>query len=173
MFGPWQSFYQMTGEAAATLTGLLFIVSTLASGRPAASAMRGVALFTSPTFFNLASVVAISALALTPDGEGRSSAAIIFTWAALGFVYTGDRMIRIHAIPDPSHWSDRWCYGVWPTLAFLALAVSAAAAWAGVGHAPYVLALSLLALLLAAIRNAWDLVTWLALRRGQSGSPEP
>ena len=172
MFGPWQSFYQMTGEAAATLTGLLFIVSTLASSRPAATAMRGLALFTSPTFLNLASVVAISALALAPDGEGPSRAAIICAWAALGFIYTGDRMIRIHAIPEQSHWSDRWCYGVWPTLAYLAIAVSAAAAWKGVVHAPYALGLSLLALLLAAIRNAWDLVTWLALRRDQPESPE-
>ena len=172
MFGPWQSFYQMTGEAAATLTGLLFIVSTLASSRPAATAMRGLALFTSPTFFNLASVVAISALALAPDGEGRSRAAIIFVWAALGFVYTGDRMIRIHAIPEQSHWSDRWCYGVWPTFAYLALAVASASVWSGMEHAPYALALSLLALLMAAIRNAWDLVTWLALRRDQLGPTE-
>ena len=49
MFAGWQTFYQMTGEAAATLTGLLFIVASLTSGRQNPMHERGVMLFTGAT----------------------------------------------------------------------------------------------------------------------------
>ena len=63
------------------------------------------------------------------------------------------------------HWSDFWCYGVAPVVVCLALALACGAAAAGVGSAPYAAALVLLALLMLAIRNAWDLVTFLAGRQ--------
>ena len=164
MFTGWQTFYQMTGEAAATLTGLLFIVASLTSGRQSPMHERGVVLFTSPTVFHLASVLAISALALAPDGE-RSRAALMLGWALLGLVYTTVLAIRIRAIPDPTHWSDFWWYGAAPAANYLALAGATALACARVAHAAYFVALCLTVLLLATIRNAWDLVTWLAPRR--------
>jgi hypothetical protein len=168
VFGGWQSFYQMTGEAAATLIGLLFIVASLTSGRPASTNDRGVKLFTTPTVFHLASVLVISALALAPDGEGRSRAAMMLGWAFLSFVYTAVLAIQIRGIRSQAHqahWTDPWWYGVAPSVAYLALAGTTALAWARIAHATYFAALCLMVLLLVAIRNAWDLVTWLAPRR--------
>jgi hypothetical protein len=51
-----------------------------------------------------------------------------------------------------------------------ALAAAAFVAWRGVAHAPDAVGLSLLVILMLAIRNAWDLVTWLAPR---SNAPRP
>ena len=104
MFGDWRIFYQATAEAAATLTGLVFVVATLTGGRDAANAAAGQKLFTTPTIFHLVSVLVVSALA-----------------------------------------------------------------WMHVNHAAYGVALCLLVLLIVAIRNAWDLVTWLAIRRDPPG----
>lgn len=168
MFGSWQSFYQMTGEVAATLIGLLFIVSSLTAGRPTSAMSRGVALFTSPTVFHLTSVLVISALALAPDGEGEPRAGIMAGWAVLGLAYAVVLAVRIRSIPDPTHWSDFWWYGVAPSITYLALAAATASACAVLPHAAYFVALSLIVLLLVAIRNAWDLVTWLAPRRDLS-----
>ena len=70
MFSGWQTFYQMTGEVAATLTGLLFIVASLISGRQIEKMARGVKLFTTPTVFHFASVIVISGLALASGSEG-------------------------------------------------------------------------------------------------------
>lgn len=165
MFDSWQSFYQVTAEVAATLIGLLFIVTSLMAGRPASATERGVKLFTSPVVFHLASVLAISALALVPDGEGRSTLTIMSAWAAFGLVYTVRLATQLRTIPDPSDGSDAWWYGVAPAATYLALAAAIALAWARTLHAPYLMALCVLVLLLLTIRNAWDLVTWLAPRR--------
>jgi len=163
VFQGWQTFYQMTGEAAATLTGLLFIVASLTSGRTPTHE-RGVMLFTSPTVFHLASVLAISALALAPDGE-QSRVMLMFAWAALSVVYTVWLAVQLYGIENPSHWTDPWWYGVVPAVLYLALAGATVSVYADVGHAAYLVALCLTVLLLVTIRNAWDLVTWLAPRR--------
>ena len=163
MFQGWQTFYQMTGEAAATLTGLLFIVASLTSGRSSSGQERGVILFTTPTVFHLASVLAISALALAPDGE-RSRAVLMFAWAALSVIYTAWLAVQLYRIENPSHWTDFWWYGTAPVVLYLALAGATVSVYAHVGHAAYFVALCL-TVLLVTIRNAWDLVTWLAPRR--------
>jgi hypothetical protein len=48
---------------------------------------------------------------------------------------------------------------------YVALAVATATAWLRAPHGVYLLSLCVTALLVVAIRNAWDLVTWLAPRR--------
>ncbi|HEX4507471.1 MAG TPA: hypothetical protein VH722_17210 [Alphaproteobacteria bacterium] len=164
MFAGWQTFYQMTGEAAATLTGLLFIVASLTSGGQNRKHERGVMLFTTPTVFHLASVLAISALALAPDGE-RSRIVLMIGWAGLSVAYTLFLAVHLARIEDPTHWSDFWWYGAAPVAVYLALAGAGAITWAHIPHAADLLALCLIALLLVTIRNAWDLITWLALRR--------
>ena len=169
MFGDWRTFYQATAEAAATLTGLVFVVATLTAGRDASVASQGEKLFVTPTIFHLTSVLVISALALTPGQEGDCPVALMTLWAVAGLVYAAQRALRIRTIPNPSHWSDFGWYGVAPTLTFAALAVASALAWMHVNHAVYGVALCLLVLLIVAIRNAWDLVTWLATRRDPPG----
>jgi len=166
MFSGWQSFYQMTGEVSATLIGLLFIVASFTSGRPDSPVFtRGVSLFTTPVVFHLASILVISALALVPDGVGAFRAAIMTGWALLGFGYAIGLAMRIFMISDPTHWSDSWCYGAAPALTYLALVAATGSAWVGISHGAYYIALCLIVLLLVTIRNAWDLITWLAPRR--------
>jgi hypothetical protein len=147
MFGNWQSFYQMTGEAAATLIGLLFIVVSLTAGRPMPTTVQGVALCTTPTVFHLVSVLVISALDLAPDGEGDSRTAIMLAWAVFGLVHTIAIALRIRRLPNQAHWSDFWWYGAAPACIYLALASANFLAWAEVAHAAYFLGLCVLALL--------------------------
>ncbi len=164
-FDGWQSFYEVTGEAAATLTGLLFVVVSFMSGREASKTVQGVKLFMSPKVFHLVSVLVISALALVPEGEAGAAIMAMTTWAALGLIYAVVVAARIHAAPEPAHWSDFWWYGVAPAVAFVALTAATASAWASWPHAAGLVALCLMTLLVVTIRNAWDLVTWLAPRR--------
>ncbi len=77
MFAGWETYYQMTGEAAATLTGLLFIVATLSAARPSSGLSQGLRLFTTPTVFHLASVnlrVVSANLAIAPRAQGERPA---------------------------------------------------------------------------------------------------
>jgi len=165
MFVGWQTFYQMTAEAAATLTGLVFVVVTLSSGRRAPINEGGVLLFTSPTVFQLTSVLVISALALIPEGETPPPVLLMIAWSVGGLIYAITRLVGIARIDEPSHWSDVWYYGVGPTVTHLGLAAANIAAFFRLPHSAYAVAICLLALLLLGIRNAWDLATFLAHRR--------
>jgi len=170
MFAGWQTFFQTTAEAAATLTGLVFVVVTLSAGRQSTAAnSNGARLFTSPTVFHLTSVLVISVLALTPASQsvqlcGLTTAAMAL-WSLGYLIYAGLLLNEILRLESHSHWSDLWCYGVAPTLAYLWLTAAAAMAFLRIAYGPYAVALGMIALLLICIRNAWDLATWLAPRR--------
>jgi hypothetical protein len=165
MFDGWQNFFGVLGAAAATLIGLLFIVVTLISGRPASVAAQGMKLFTGPTVFHLVSVLSNSALALAPGDEEFSRRLLMTGWASIGLVYSATLTIQLGRIKDPTHWSDVWYYGIAPMLTYLALLAANGATWIRAPHAVFFEALCLLGLQVVAIRNAWDLVTWLAPRR--------
>jgi hypothetical protein len=166
MFAGWQTFYQMTAEAAATLTGLMFIVVTLSAGGRSEAAERGVRLFTSPTVFHLTSVLVISALALTPEGETPPPVWLMTAWSLGSLAYAATRLVGVAQMRRQTHWSDFWYYAVGPAVTYVALAGANIAALNRLPHSAYVVAICLLALLLLGIRNAWDLATWLAPRRG-------
>ena len=55
-----------------------------------------------------------------------------------------------------------------PAVVYAALAATAGAAVWRAPHAAYAVGLVLLTLLVVAVRNAWDLVTWLAPRRPET-----
>jgi hypothetical protein len=167
MFAGWQTFYQMTGEAAATLTGLLFIVASLMAGRQRAASEQGVAMFTTPTVFHLVSVLVISGLALAPGGSGAVQNLLMIAWAIGGLAYSVTRTLGIRGMSKIPHWTDFWWYGYVPATVYVALALATATAWLRAPHGVFFLGLCLLALLVLAIRNAWDLVTWLAPRRDE------
>jgi len=62
------------------------------------------------------------------------------------------------------HWTDLWFYGVLPSALYLALGLDALAFAQAWPCAHYGLAVVTTALLLLAIRNEWDLITWIAPR---------
>lgn len=166
IFSNWQGFYQMTGEAAATLTGLLFVVATLTTGGREGERARGVKFYLTPTVFQLTSVLVISALALAPSESSIAPTTIMAGWAVAGAGYATWLAVGMSRLSNLSHWSDFWWYGIWPAVTFLTLAVATVLVCIGFTQAEYFAALCLLALLGISIRNAWDLVTWLAPRRG-------
>ena len=168
MFHGWDGFYLMIGSASAGLIGLLFVVATLTSGRDPVTAARGNRLYLSPTVFHFAVVLVISAMAAAP--LSAPTAAMIVAACALAGVAASaviTPQLRNGASAEAPHWSDLWCYGVAPGLLYLGLGAAAAMAiWSSPQRAAYGVGFVLLALLLLAIRNAWDLVTYLAPRAG-------
>ena len=161
----WQSFYQVTGSASGAIIGLLFIVATLTSSTPESGVTQGVKLFTTPTVVHLALVLALSALALVPPHEAVLAKSAALACAGGGFTYATVVAVQLQRLPKHTHWSDVWFYGAAPMAVYLGLVLAVVATCAGRAHAGLALALTLLVLLMLAIRNAWDLVTWLAPRR--------
>ena len=172
MFHAWDGFYLLIGSASAGLIGLMFVVATLMTGTDSERAERGARYYTTPTVFHLGVVFVLSTLSAVPGLSAPAAGMIIAICALAGLAYVGSITPRIRAgvTTEPPHWSDVWCYGVAPGLVYLGLGSGATMIWISPSRAPYAVGLLLLALLLVAIRNAWDLVTWLAPRASRLGA---
>jgi hypothetical protein len=174
MLMEWESFYLLTGSAAGALIGLLFIVATLMTDVDRTSAERGDKFYMTPIVFHLCVILVLSAMALAPVLT-VSVFGIVCCLAALAgvaygaYVFQGIFTVRGEITP---HWSDKYLYAVGPTLAYVALGIIAFGflrnrEWAAAGVATV-----LVALLLLGIRNAWDLVTYLAPKKSDPPTPK-
>jgi len=165
MFEGWDSFYLMVGGAAGGLIGLLFVVATLTRGRDRDSALHGASVYMSPVVLHMALALTISALACAPGVPTGLSATAIGVAGLIGLVASA-RVIYHLAIAKTfpgAHWTDLWFYGLAAFVADLALTGSAFEVWMGAPEiAAREVAAGVVAILLIAIRNAWDLVTWIS-----------
>jgi hypothetical protein len=168
MFHEWSDFYLLIGSAAAALIGLLFVVATLMSGVDRSRAMVGARIYMTPVVFHFGVVLSVAAVAMAPKVGANIAGSAIGAAALAGLVYTGFICLQLGRgkVPDTPHWSDFWCYGVAPFVVYLALAAAAALVWVSDVIAADVTGAACLALLLVCVRNAWDLVTYLAAGLG-------
>ena len=168
MFEGWDNFYLMIGGAAGALIGLFFVVATLGGRLGREATLRGSALYMTPTVFGLAVVLAVSALTAMPGLTARALGMILLVVSVLGAAQGATVIWRLMrgSAPATPHWTDYWCYGVGPTAAYLAIGGAGWAFESEKSWAAHVLAAIMLAGLMLAIRNAWDLVTWLVASHG-------
>lgn len=173
MFEGWDSYFLLIGGAAGALIGLLFVVAGLTSRLDRNERLRGASLYLSPVVFHFAVVLVVSGAALAPRLQPAHLAAAVGVCALTGAIHLAAVTWGIcsRRTPTAPHWSDVWCYGVAPTGLYLALGGAAAGAALTRGWAAEAVAAVALALLLIGIRNAWDLVTWLAPTQTDAGAP--
>jgi hypothetical protein len=164
MFEGWHEFYLMAGGAAAVLIGLIFVVISLMQDRSPSSVLAGSRLYMGPIVLGVSFVLVLSAAALAPGLDRWSDAGIAAIVALWGLARGIMSAVGIARLKDEVHWTDLWFYGVIPILLYLALGVIALALWNGWEWAAPALAAFVTAGLLLAIRNEWDLITWIAPR---------
>jgi len=170
MFEGWGEFFLLAGSAAAVLIGLIFVVVTLMQDRPRSAVLEGSKLYMGPVVLDVSIVLVLSAAALVP-GIGAREFALVAAASALWGLWRGLQSLRgIGKLGEAVHWTDFWFYGAAPTALFLLLGAVAWSFWSGHGWAKDGLAAAITGLLLLAVRNEWDLVTWLA-PRGEDGEP--
>ena len=172
MFAEWHDFYLLVGSAAGALIGLLFVVVTLTTGANVERTTRGIALYMTPTVFHFAIVVVISALTMTPLLAIDTLGALLGAIALAGLIYQATKAHGIRTTGTSAHWTDFWFYGAAPVAWYLALAIVAVEVWRGMPDAPYWLGALAVALLILGIRNAWDLVSWMAPRVDEMKKPD-
>ena len=171
MFEGWSEFYLMAGGAAAVLIGLIFVVISLMQDRSRSSVLQGSRLYMGPIVLGVSFVLVLSAAALAPHLDGRQFALIAAAIAIWGLARGIISTVGIHNVRDEVHWTDIWFYGVIPSVLYVALGVVALSFWNDWPWATDAVAAVIVALLLTAIRNEWDLITWIA-PRGESKGPD-
>jgi hypothetical protein len=146
------------------LIGLIFVVISLMQDRSRSSVLAGAQLYMGPIVLGVSFVLVLSAAALMPGITPRRMAAVTAVVALWGFARGVRSTVGIGRIKDEVHWTDIWFYGVFPSVLYFTLGAVALAFWEGFPWAEQAIAVAITLGLLLAIRNEWDLITWIAPR---------
>ena len=167
IFSPWHDFYALVGTASATLVGLMFVAASVGTGVFTSERQVGLRTFLSPTVVAFSVVLATSLIGVLPVFNRGVPGFLLAGIGLLGMVYSWRvwRRMLHGGIAKSIDLEDRVWYTMVPAAAYLVLAMAGAALGIWTEAACALLALGVCLLLLAGIRNAWDMTTWIVLRR--------
>lgn len=171
VFASWSNFYVIMGSSAAALTGLMFVVVTLATGGPRRQRDEmhvGFAVFNTPTVMHFCTAFLVSGILSAPWRSTLFPDVIIGIIGFSGALYVLRVIFRANRLntyePDLEDWA--W-FGILPLLAYAAMtAASILLSW-HTEAALFTLAAAVILLIFIGIRNAWDIVIYLSLERAQ------
>ena len=167
----WQNFYMIMGTAAATLTGLMFVATTIIAGidTHVPTANAGVAAFNTPTVVHFCAVLLLAGI-LSAPWQTNTSLSLVLGLSGLGMVfYLVIVLRRMRRVPHYQSTLEDWSwYMVLPLIAYISLIVAAMMLSANPAPALYIVSAAMGMLLFIGIRNAWDNMTYLAVERAHS-----
>lgn len=169
LLSQWETFFFLIGSSGAALTGLMFVVVTLAADSTAPRSPDTVNAFATPNVIHFIVVFFLSAVLTAPWQRLRDPAHVLGAGAIGGIVYVlivVRRMIRQSADSGYKPVVEDWVFhACLPMAAYAMLFVGAA----GLSHeqhwALFLIGTVTMLLLAIGIHNAWDTVTYLIANR--------
>ncbi len=167
----WHDFYVIIGPAAATLTGLVFVVITLVAGMRERQSGSGTATFSTPTVVHFCAALGVAAALSAPWPAFRQAGVLLGLAGLAGAAYVAivARRMRRQAAYQPV--LEDWLWHVaFPLVSYGALVVAAAVLPGDPTPALFVVGAATVLLLFIGIHNAWDSVTYIVVERlGREG----
>ncbi|MGP0094692.1 MAG: hypothetical protein ACLPKB_32785 [Xanthobacteraceae bacterium] len=170
----WHDFYVLAGTAAATLVGLTFVAASIGSSIFKEEHRAPMKAFITPTVVHFTSVLFTSLVVTIPSHSWRSLGGLLGAGGLAGSIYCGRILVQIiirHSFNVDL--IDRMFYALIPTLGHVLVLVSAVLLLVQSAASANLIAAALLTLLLAGIRNAWDMTVWIVLRTPSGTGPAP
>jgi uncharacterized membrane protein YfcA len=161
----WENFYIIVGSSAGALTGLQFVVMALAAETEMSTDTGEVDAFGTPTIVHFCAVLLVSAILSMPWSEMSQAAIVAGTCGALGIGYTLIVIRRARRTRNYKPETEDWIWHcILPFIAYATLLVSAASL--PFNHVPALFGIAVFALLVlfVGIHNAWDSVTYMAVK---------
>jgi hypothetical protein len=170
MLQRWHDFFILTGTAAATLLGLVFVAGSIAATIPNEKLgdIETRSLWVTPIVAAFIRVLVVSTLGVIPDQSATSFGYFLSIFAVLDLgrmMWITRGMREVHMSQAKLTAGDWWWYVIFPLLATLSVAAAAFALAAGQSLPAQVLAVGLIGHLVIGVHNTWELVDWLATRQ--------
>ncbi len=166
----WQSFYVIIGSAAATLTGLMFVVISLIVGSRVrvSPASGGIGAFSTPTVVHFGVVLLISAILNAPWQALWNAGLLLGLCGLFGVTYVVIVVRRTRRQTTYQPVLEDWLwYTVFPLISYTALVVSAIVLPGNPALALFGIGAATVLLLFTGIHNAWDTVIYIAIEGSQ------
>ena len=165
----WQSFYMLAGGASASLMGLVFVAASLAARLvDPDTAAAGVRTFVTPLIIHFSAVLIIAMLVMIPTQTSASFGGMLGVGGIIGLGYaatTGVWLWRHHrerTRVKRADWLWRACL---PGVGYLLILSAVVGLLTRPASSLNGLAFAVIILLLLGVRNAWDLLLWIARQR--------
>jgi hypothetical protein len=165
----WQNFYVIVGSSAGALTGLQFVVIALVAEAQAARSMLEIRAFGTPTVVHFCAALLISAILSAPWHALSCAGLALGGCGAAGVVYA--IFVMRHAQRQTGYAPDRedWVwYAALPLVAYTLLLGATVLLMRHATPGLFMIAATALLLLFIGIHNAWDTVTYVAVKRAES-----
>jgi hypothetical protein len=170
----WHDFYTLAGAASATLVGLIFVGASIGSSIFNEEHRVPIRAFLTPTVVHFAVVLFTCLLVTIPSESWRTLGGLLGAEGIAGLVYCARLLMEIivrHRFGVDL--IDRLFYATIPFLGYLLISASAGLLVIHSSASVNLIAAGLLTLLVAAIRNAWDMTLWIVIRVPTSRGPSP
>jgi len=171
----WQNFYVIIGTAAATLTGLMFVVITLIAGVRGRRSSEAFAVFNTPNVVHFGAALLVAAI-LSAPWQALWHAGLLLGLSGLGgMIYVVIVLRRARRQTDYQPVLEDWLWHtVFPLVSYTALLVAAMLLPIYPGPVLFVIAAATVLLLFIGIHNAWDNVIYITfeLSRSQNKSQD-
>jgi len=162
----WQNFYTIVGTAAATLTGLMFVVVTLIAGVRVrvSSPSEAFATFNTPNVVHFCLALLVAAI-LSAPWQALWNASLLLGLSGLGgMIYVVIVVRRARRQTDYQPVLEDWLWHtLFPLVSYTALLVAAIVLPGHPAPALFVIAAGTLLLLFIGIHNAWDNVLFIVI----------
>ncbi len=167
----WQSYYVIVGTAAATLTGLMFVVITLMAQLRVhpSSSWSHMRVFNTSNVVHFGAALLIAALLSAPWPTLWTAALLLGLAGLAGVNYVLIVLweVRYRLVGYQLVLSDWLWYTLLPLVSYTALVIAAILLPIYPGPVLFLIAAVTMLLLFMGIHNAWDVVTYIAIERPQ------
>ncbi len=164
----WESFYVIIGSSAAALTGLMFVVITLIAGAQVRRSSGTLAAFGTPTVVHFCAALLVAAILSAPWHALWHAGLMLGLCGLGGGIYVVIVVRRARRQTDYQPVLEDWLWhAVFPLVSYTALLVAAMVLPGNPALALFGIGAVTVLLLFIGIHNAWDTVTYVAVKASQ------
>jgi hypothetical protein len=167
----WQNFYVIIGTAAATLTGLLFVVVTLIAGRSVrtSTSSEGIATFSTPSIVHFCTALLVAAFLCAPWQALWNASLLLGLCGLAGIAYTFVVIRRTLCQTAYQPVLEDWLWHtIFPFVSYTTFFVAAIILSANPVPTLFCIGAAMVLLLFIGIHNAWDNLTYITVDLPQS-----
>jgi len=173
LFHEWHDFYILVGTASATLVGLMFVAASIGATVFNEDHRAALEAFITPTVVHFAAALFASLAIMIPEHRWESLGALLGVGGLVGLLYSGRVLVQLILRQRFNvDVVDRMYYAVIPLVGYLLALAAAVLGFLHMAAGAYLMAAALLTLLLAGLRNAWDMMLWIMIKV-PGGRPPP